>query len=110
LQPCRPRESAGRLDRGVHSRKLATSSAWSGGGLPGVDGNLLYHGDNLDVLRRHIKDESVDLVDLDPPFNSNTSYKVLICRAWHTIASADSVDGLGTALLELPDACVELPR
>ena len=33
--------------------------------------NLLYHGDNLDVLRRHVKDESVDLVYLDPPFKSN---------------------------------------
>ena len=32
--------------------------------------NTLYYGDNLDVLRRHVKDESVDLVYLDPPFNS----------------------------------------
>jgi hypothetical protein len=30
--------------------------------------NLLYFGDNLDVLRRHVQDESVDLVYLDPPF------------------------------------------
>lgn len=39
--------------------------------------NRLYYGDNLDVLRRHIQDESVDLVYLDPPFNSNASYNVL---------------------------------
>ncbi|MHB1956229.1 MAG: site-specific DNA-methyltransferase, partial [Sulfobacillus sp.] len=39
--------------------------------------NILYYGDNLDVLRRHIKDESVDLVYLDPPFNSNANYNVL---------------------------------
>lgn len=39
--------------------------------------NVLYYGDNLDVLRRHIKDESVNLVYLDPPFNSNASYNVL---------------------------------
>lgn len=39
--------------------------------------NLLYYGDNLDVLRRHVADESVDLVYLDPPFNSNQSYNVL---------------------------------
>jgi site-specific DNA-methyltransferase (adenine-specific) len=39
--------------------------------------NLLYYGDNLDVLRRHVKDESVDLVYLDPPFNSNADYNVL---------------------------------
>jgi len=39
--------------------------------------NALYYGDNLDVLQRHIPDESVDLVYLDPPFNSNRSYNVL---------------------------------
>lgn len=39
--------------------------------------NLLYYGDNLPVLRRHVKDESVDLVYLDPPFNSNADYNVL---------------------------------
>jgi adenine specific DNA methylase Mod len=39
--------------------------------------NFLYYGDNLDVLRRHIKDDTVDLVYLDPPFNSNQSYNVL---------------------------------
>ncbi|PYO40397.1 MAG: site-specific DNA-methyltransferase [Gemmatimonadetes bacterium] len=42
--------------------------------------NVLYYGDNLDVLRRHIKDESVDLVYLDPPFNSNQSYNVLFAE------------------------------
>ncbi len=40
-------------------------------------GNHLYYGDNLQVLREHIKDESVDLVYLDPPFNSNANYNVL---------------------------------
>ena len=39
--------------------------------------NALYFGDNLDVLREHIKDESVDLVYLDPPFNSARDYNVL---------------------------------
>lgn len=37
----------------------------------------LYYGDNLDILRAHIPDESVDLVYLDPPFNSNASYNIL---------------------------------
>jgi 16S rRNA G966 N2-methylase RsmD len=32
--------------------------------------NMLYYGDNLDILRRYVKDETVDLVYLDPPFNS----------------------------------------
>lgn len=39
--------------------------------------NELYFGDNLDVLRRRIKDETVDLVYLDPPFNSKANYNVL---------------------------------
>jgi len=37
----------------------------------------LYFGDNLPILRQHIADESVDLVYLDPPFNSNANYNVL---------------------------------
>ena len=39
--------------------------------------NVLYYGDNLDVLRNYIGDESVDLVYLDPPFNSNVKYNVI---------------------------------
>ena len=39
--------------------------------------NQLYFGDNLDILRQYIPDESVDLIYLDPPFNSNATYNVL---------------------------------
>src|ERR1035441_7947152 len=39
--------------------------------------NTLYYGDNLDILPRYIKDESVDLIYLDPPFKSNQDYNVL---------------------------------
>ncbi|MCL4295721.1 MAG: restriction endonuclease [Anaerolineae bacterium] len=39
--------------------------------------NTLFYGDNLAILREHIPDASVDLVYLDPPFNSNRSYNVL---------------------------------
>ncbi|HLV98357.1 MAG TPA: DNA methyltransferase [Ktedonobacterales bacterium] len=39
--------------------------------------NTLFYGDNLDILREYIADESVDLIYLDPPFNSNRSYNVL---------------------------------
>jgi len=39
--------------------------------------NKLFYGDNLDVLREQIADESVDLVYLDPPFNSNANYNIL---------------------------------
>ena len=39
--------------------------------------NTLYYGDNLNILWRYIRDESIDLVYLDPPFNSNRNYNVL---------------------------------
>ncbi len=39
--------------------------------------NQLYFGDNLDILRRQVPDSSVDLIYLDPPFNSNATYNVL---------------------------------
>ena len=39
--------------------------------------NQLYFGDNLSLLREHILDKSVDLIYLDPPFNSNATYSVL---------------------------------
>ena len=39
--------------------------------------NALYYGDNLPVLREYLASESVDLIYLDPPFNSNASYNVL---------------------------------
>jgi DNA modification methylase len=49
----------------------ATATIWP------VKTDLLYYGDNLDILRRYIQDESVDLVYLDPPFNSNRDYNVI---------------------------------
>jgi site-specific DNA-methyltransferase (adenine-specific) len=39
--------------------------------------NKLYFGDNLEILREYIDDESVDLIYLDPPFNSDARYNVL---------------------------------
>ena len=42
-----------------------------------MDSNSLYYGDNLDILRRYVRDESADLIYLDPPFNSNQTYNVL---------------------------------
>ena len=50
--------------------------------------NQLYYGDNFDVLRLHVADESVDLVYLDPPFNSNTNYNVLFAERDGTQAAA----------------------
>src|SRR6266702_2166975 len=45
--------------------------------MPRAGANHLYYGDNLAILREHIHDESIDLIYLDPPFNSNASYNVL---------------------------------
>ena len=50
--------------------------------------NRLYYGDNLEVLREHLPSQSVDLVYLDPPFNSNRNYNVIFARH-DTKSSAD---------------------
>ena len=42
--------------------------------------NQLFYGDNLAVLRDHIADQSVDLIYLDPPFNSRQDYNVLFAE------------------------------
>ncbi|MCL2745394.1 MAG: site-specific DNA-methyltransferase, partial [Planctomycetaceae bacterium] len=42
--------------------------------------NQLYYGDNLEVLQRHIGDETVDLCYVDPPFNSNRNYNQIYNR------------------------------
>jgi len=39
--------------------------------------NKLYFGDNLGILKEHVATESVDLIYLDPPFNSSATYNVL---------------------------------
>ena len=39
--------------------------------------NVLYYGDNLDILRRYLPGAAVDLVYLAPPFNSNRDYNVI---------------------------------
>lgn len=39
--------------------------------------NAFYFGDNLHILRDYVADESVDLIYLDPPFNSNATYNLL---------------------------------
>lgn len=50
--------------------------------------SMLYYGDNLDILRRYIEDESVDLIYLDPPFNSARNYNVLFGEQDGTRAAA----------------------
>jgi len=50
--------------------------------------NKLYFGDNLDIMRQYIPDESVDLIYLDPPFNSNATYNVLFAEKNGTQSAA----------------------
>ena len=49
---------------------------------------MLYYGDNLDVLRRYMNDETVDLVYLDPPFKSDQDYNVLFAERDGSLAAA----------------------
>lgn len=44
---------------------------------PHMPSNTLYYGDNLEVMRKYLPDECIDLVYLDPPFNSNRDYNLL---------------------------------
>ena len=46
-----------------------------------MDTNQLYYGDNLEILRNHILSESVDLIYIDPPFNSNQAYNVIFSES-----------------------------
>lgn len=56
---------------------VATQKDLRSGLLNCVCMNTLYFGDNLEILKRHVSDASVDLIYLDPPFNSNRDYNVL---------------------------------
>jgi hypothetical protein len=68
----------------IHAR--ASVRAWVGDTLPPMPAhdspanNKLYYGDNLAVLRDYIADRSVDLIYLDPPFNSRQDYNVLFAE------------------------------
>lgn len=69
--------------RAVKTKARGKKSTKKKGALkstPASPVNLLYYGDNLEVLRRHVKGESVDLIYLDPPFKSNQAYNVLFAE------------------------------
>ena len=51
----------------------------------------LHYGDNLDILRRYLKDETVDLVYLDPPFNSAQNYNAFFHEKDGTGAATEIV-------------------
>lgn len=54
-----------------------------------MQNHVLYHGDNLHILRRYIPDESVDFLYADPPFNSQTDYKNAFKDIWHWNAEVE---------------------
>ncbi len=53
--------------------------------------NKLYYGDNLDVMRKYVKDESADLIYLDPPFNSKATYNLFYHEANGSASNAQDV-------------------
>ena len=69
--------------------------------------NKLYFGDNLDIMRECIDDESIDLIYLDPPFNSKATYNVLFAEKNGTQSEAQitAFEALPRApLSEAPDS------
>ena len=51
--------------------------------------NTLYYGDDLDILRRYVRDETVDLVYLDPPFKSNQERNIVGANCTCMLADTD---------------------
>ncbi|MEI7669669.1 MAG: site-specific DNA-methyltransferase, partial [Pseudomonadota bacterium] len=63
--------------------------------------NKLFYGDNLEILKKHIEDNSVDLVYIDPPFNSKRDYNVIYDGASaQTKAFGDTWSLIGVGELE----------
>lgn len=52
--------------------------------------NQIYYGDNLEVLRKYIQDESIDLCYIDPPFNSKRNYNQIYKNLGEDKASAQA--------------------
>ena len=62
-------------DEGFHQKARMVTSRNQPKDSLAMTKNSLYFGDNLDVLRGYINDESIDLVYLGPPFNSKADYR-----------------------------------
>ncbi len=69
--------------------------------MPDLASNVLYYGDNLDILRRYLPYAAVDLVELDPPFNSN--------RDDNAIFRDESGNATDAQLLAFEDTCTHSP-
>jgi hypothetical protein len=70
-------DAALRGDRGVYHALTRLTGRSGREAARRVKTDVLYYGNNLEILRKYIPDESVDLVYLDPPFNSNRAYSVI---------------------------------
>jgi site-specific DNA-methyltransferase (adenine-specific) len=55
-----------------------------------MDINVLYYGDNLDILRNYVADESIDLIYIDPPFNSNQAYNVIFSESFDKLRTGSN--------------------
>ena len=77
LPPCHSGEGRNPENPPIRGKRVPTRYNATTMTTEHIATNTLYYGDNLAVLREHVPDESVDLVYLDPPFNSNASYNVL---------------------------------
>jgi len=58
--------------------------------MKNITGNTLFYGDNLDILRKRIKDETVDLCYIDPPFNSKRTYNQIYLNIGEDKAQAQA--------------------
>ncbi len=65
--------------------------------------NKLYFGDNLGILREYVPDASVDLIYLDPPFNSSATYNVLFKEK----SGEESAVRLSLTAPSLPRGCAD---
>ena len=61
-----------------------------------ADNNFLFYGDNLEVMRKHIKDETVDLCYVDPPFNSDRNYN----QIYNNIGEEDQAQAQAQAFID----------
>ena len=74
-----------------------------------ITDTTLFCGDNLPILREHIPTECVDLVYLDPPFNPNGSYNVLLrARLFRGGISTGHQEHYGRELDLAPDSSIGL--
>lgn len=71
------------MNKGTRQRPMKT-----------ITENTLFYGDNLPTLRKYIPTESVDLVYLDPSFNSQRTYNVLLKQAARVKAESPVQKGL----------------